>query len=128
MARRQQNSSSKILWSVIAMFIVATALASLLFKDEAFGDVPQLAVKDYSANAKSLRGNSYRVKGEVVDSLAWSPENGRLISVRVDKEGLLPVLIANKFGNLNIQKQQKFIFLVEVDEQGILRTKEIRKP
>ncbi len=41
-----------------------------------------LDVKAYLENANSLRGNVYKIEGEVTNALAWSPSTGRLIAVR----------------------------------------------
>ena len=75
-----------------------------------------------------LPGVYATVEGEVLNSLAWSPSSGRLISVGVDgSKDVVPVLVTTQFNNLNIQKGQKFIFLLEVDDMGILRTKSLTK-
>ncbi len=63
-----------------------------------------------------------------MNSLALSPSEGRLFSVSVgDDNNVLPVLVTKNFNEVNIQKGQKFIFLLEVDDKGILRTKKLNK-
>lgn len=95
---------------------------------EPFRTTPSLDVRAYLDNANSLRSNIYKIEGEVVDSLAWSQASGRLFSVKVnDGTDVIPVLVTTKFSNMNIQKGQKYIFLLEVDDKGILRTKDLRK-
>lgn len=84
-------------------------------------------VKTYLENANSLRGNVYKIEGEVVNSLGWSPSKGRLIAVEVDNNEVVPVLVTTDFSHINIQKGQRFIFLLEVDDKGILRTKDMTK-
>jgi len=85
-------------------------------------------VKAYLDNANSLRSNIYKIEGEVVDSLAYSPSTGRLIAVGVNEgNDTIPVLVTTNFNHINIQKGQKFIFLLEVDDKGILRTKDLTK-
>ena len=39
---------------------------------------------DYLNNANSLRGNVYKVKGQITQSLGYSRAKGRLFSVEVD--------------------------------------------
>lgn len=85
-----------------------------------------LDVPSYMDNANSLRGNTYQLSGIVAESLVWSKDAGRLIAVEVD-DNIVPVLIAPEFNALNIQKQQKLVFTVEVDEKGILRAKKVTK-
>jgi len=95
---------------------------------EPFRTVAPLDVQAYLENANSLRGNAYRLEGEVANSLAWSSTGGRLISVSVAKgESILPVLVTTKFNHINIQRGQKFIFLLDVDDKGMLRTRDLTK-
>jgi hypothetical protein len=37
------------------------------------------------------------------------------------------VLVTTDFNHLNIQKGQKFMFLLEVDERGVLKTRDLTK-
>jgi hypothetical protein len=131
MARRGKNSI-KPLWIVAAAVLLAAAFfGSRLFitaTSEPFRTIASLDVKAYLENANSLRSNVYKIEGEVVESLAWSPAAGRLIAVSVDAgNDVLPILVTTKFNHINIQKGQKFIFLLEVDDKGILRTQNLIK-
>ena len=79
-------------------------------------------------NANSLRGNVYKVDGEVSNSLAWSPTKGRLFAVDIEQgKNTIPILVTKEFNDVNIQKGQKFTFVLVVDEKGLLRTKKITK-
>jgi hypothetical protein len=131
MARRGKNSI-KPLWIVIgAVLLIAAFFGSRLFLNatsEPFRTTPELEVKAYLENANSLRSNVYKLKGEVVNSLAWSPTMGRLFSVSVgDGADVVPVLVTPKFNQMNIQKGQKYIFLLKVDDSGMLRTENLTK-
>ena len=88
--------------------------------------VPSLDVAGYLQNSNSLRGNTYKLEGKVAESLAWSPDSGRLIAIEVDNE-IIPVLVTADFNDMNIQKEQRLVFLVAVDEKGILRTRKLSK-
>jgi hypothetical protein len=116
---------------VAAVLIVAAFLGSRFFlgaASEPYRTVAALDVRAYLDNANSLRGNVYKIEGKVEESLAWSPSAGRLFAVSVgDGADVLPILITTKFNDLNVQKGQKFIFLLEVGDDGILRTKELTK-
>jgi hypothetical protein len=129
MARRKK-SSLQPLWIIAALVLLAAAfLGSALFQstgNDPFRTVAVLDIPAYLDNANSLRGNIYKVEGEVSNSLAWSPSSGRLISVDV-KDDTIPVLVTNEFNAINIQKGQKFIFVIEVDENGVLKTKNLSK-
>jgi len=107
------------------------ALVAYLISQAAdpFRTSPALDIPSYVQNSSSLRGNTYKVVGEVSDSLAWSPTAGRLIAVAVDGGSrILPVQVSPEFSSVNIQKGQQFAFLLEVDENGILKTKDLKKP
>ncbi len=129
MARRKK-SSLQPLWIIAAIALLAAAfLGSALFQstgNDPFRTVAVLDIPAYLDNANSLRGNIYKVEGEVSNSLAWSPSSGRLIAVDV-KDDTIPVLVTNEFNAINIQKGQKFIFVIEVDENGVLKTKDLSK-
>lgn len=131
MARRSK-SSLKPVWIVVAAILVVGAfVGSQLFirvTSEPFRTTAALDVRAYLENANSLRGNVYKIEGTVEESLAWSPSEGRLFAVSVDGGAdVLPVLITTKFNDVNVQKGQRFIFLLEVDDSGMLRTKELTK-
>ena len=131
MARR--GKSSRLSWGIIIalLLILAAFIGSRLFvtgTSEPFRTVSSLDVRTYLENANSLRGNVYKIEGEVVNSLAWSPSKGRLIAIKVGKGNeVVPVLVTTTFSHINIQKGQRFIFLLEVDDKGILRTKDMTK-
>jgi len=119
-------------WMLLACVLVAAAfLGSALFfsgDGKPYRTTPDLDVGVYLQNSNSLRSNVYRLEGEVLNSLAWSPVSGRLIAVGVEEGGdVLPVLVTKEFNHINIQKGQRFIFLLEVDEKGILRSKDLTK-
>ena len=131
MARRSKSSLKPIWIVAAAVLVVAAFIGSRLFMhvaSEPYRTTARLDVRAYLENANSLRGNVYKIEGKVEESLAWSPSAGRLFAVSVDEgNNVLPVLITTKFNDLNIQKGQRFIFLLEVDEDGMLRTKELTK-
>jgi hypothetical protein len=130
-ARRGKSSRFYIAIIAALLLVLAAFVGSRLFvsaTSEPFRAVSPLDVQTYLENANSLRGNVYRMEGEVVNSLAWSPSKGRLIAIKVDKsEDVVPVLVTTNFNHINIQKGQRFIFLLEVDDKGILRTRDMTK-
>jgi hypothetical protein len=129
MARKKSSSSSKSLLPSAAGFLALVALGFLYLgsKDKStHRTVPALDVGAYLQNSNSLRGNTYKLEGKVAESLAWSPDSGRLIAIEVDNE-IIPVLVTADFNEMNIQKEQRLVFLVAVDEKGILRTRMVEK-
>jgi hypothetical protein len=83
----------------------------------------------YMDNADSLRGNVYKLTGTIDSELAWSPTDGRLYSVLADggANDVLPLLIPPQFDSINIQKDQRFSFKIEVGDKGILKASDMRK-
>lgn len=89
---------------------------------------PEFPVEEYLATSTSLRGNTYRLSGAVLNSIAWSPSEGRLVSVQPrDSDSPIPLVIPAGLGETNIQKGQRFHFLVEVRESGVLYATSLTK-
>lgn len=129
MARKKSSSLPKGLLPITAGFLALVALGFVFLgsKDNSsHRTVPELDVAGYLQNSNSLRGNTYKLEGKVAESLAWSPDSGRLIAIEVDNE-IIPVLVTADFNDMNIQKEQRLVFLVAVDEKGILRTQKVEK-
>lgn len=126
---RQNRGSGLLIGGAVGIIILLAIGYWMVTRDsEPYRTVPVLDVASYLENANSLRGNTYRIQGEVLNSLAWSPTSGRLIAVGVsDGRDVLPVLIPTELNQINIQKGQRFIFLIEVDEKGILRANNLTK-
>ncbi|MCX7869326.1 MAG: hypothetical protein N2322_05175, partial [Terrimicrobiaceae bacterium] len=111
------------------LLVVAVVAGAWIFgkaAGPAYRTVPVLDAAEYMENSNSLRGNVYRVEGEVLNLLAWSQASGRLVSVGVS-DRVLPVLVTPPFNHINIQRGQRYTFLVEVDDKGVLRTRELKK-
>ena len=127
---RKRKSPQNVVWllGVVVLGVLLIAGVYLLGskEDSAVRTTPSLDIPSYLTNADSLRGNLYKLEGTVSESLAWSPDSGRLIAVEVE-ESIIPVLVTPEFSSMNIQKEQQLVFLLEVDEKGILRTRKVNK-
>lgn len=89
---------------------------------------PEFPVGEYLAASGTMRGNSYRLEGAVLNSIAWSPGRGRLISVQpTGSDSPVPVVLPAELPEANVQKGQRFHFLVEVRENGILYARDLTK-
>lgn len=89
---------------------------------------PEFPVEEYLATSSTLRGNTYRLTGSVLNSIAWSPDQGRLISVQPqNSDSPIPIVVPASLGETNIQKGQRFHFLVEVRDGGVLYAAELTK-
>lgn len=133
MARR---ASSKIrpLWvaCILGALVLAIVVGIVLQNQggDPFRTVPELNLGDYLANANSLQGNTYKVKGVIAQSLGYSHGRGRLFSVEVNSsggEGVLPVLVPPELSYLNLQKGQHYTLLLEVGDTGLLLARKMQK-
>ncbi|WP_131989244.1 hypothetical protein [Chthoniobacter flavus] len=129
MARRA-SSSAHPAWMLIAVILVLAALGGGYFlfgrASDPFRGISPLPVQDYLQNSNSLRGNSYKLDAVIGQSLQWSPTIGRLFSVEANGE-VLPILVPPKFNSVNIEKGQRFFFLIKVEDHGILSAEDVKK-
>ncbi|MEO6054361.1 MAG: hypothetical protein ABIP97_10135 [Chthoniobacterales bacterium] len=131
MARRSRSKPNYVVIIIAAVLVLGALLGAKFFMTQTgdpYRKYEKLDVGTYLENSNSLRGNVYKVEGEVMNDLAWSPTEGRLYSFGVDKNAsVIPVLIPSVLNHVNIQKGQRFVLLLEVMDNGILRAKEITK-
>jgi len=131
MARRARSTPPVgILIAALAVLILLIAAGGYFLgaTGAPFRTAPEFPVEEYLATSSSLRGNTYRLTGAVLNSIAWSPASGRLISVEpTGSDSPIPVIVPAELGEVNIQKGQRFHFLVEVREKGILYAKDLTK-
>ena len=149
MARRA-NSKIRPLWVALTVGALVLAIAVGVLLQSGGGDpyrtVPELDLSDYLNNANSLRGNTYKVRGEIRQSLGDSRAKGRLVSVEVARttarngnggtdggngngggKDVLPVLVPPKLSYLNLQKGQRYTFELEVGDAGVLTAVDMKK-
>ena len=131
MARRARSTPPVgLLVAALAVLILLIAAGGYFLgaTGAPYRTAPEFPVEEYLATSSSLRGNTYRLSGAVLNSIAWSPESGRLISVEpTGSDSPIPVVVPAELGEANIQKGQRFHFLVEVREKGILYAKDLTK-
>ena len=131
MARRARSTpKTGLIVGALAVLILLIALGGYFLgaTGAPYRTAPELPVEEYLSTSSSLRGNNYRLTGAVLNSIAWSPQSGRLISVEpTGSDSPIPVVVPADLGEVNIQKGQRFHFLVEVRENGILYAKDLTK-
>lgn len=93
--------------------------------------VTDLETGEFLENATALSGNIYKVEGIVDDRLdKWRGTDGRLFSVQVsDSSGssYVPVWVPPDYTGANIQRGQRYVFKVRVQENGVLEMLELLK-
>ncbi len=130
MARRSKKTTHKHwIYLVLGLSVLGFGGAMLFHQvgGEPFRTVDNLDVGSYMENSNSLRGNVYRLDAEVLNALAMSPVRGRLISVSPEDSRVVPLIVPSEFNHLNIQKGQRFVFVLEVDERGLLKVRDMTK-
>ena len=133
MARRASSKIRPVWIACIVGALVLAVIGGIVIQNQggdAFRTVPELDIGEYLSNANSLRGNNYKVKGVISQSLVYSREKGRLYSVEVNGSGgdnVLPVLVPPELSYLNLQKGQHYTFLLEVGDAGILLARKMQK-
>jgi hypothetical protein len=128
MARRASSSAHPV-WLILAAALIVAAIGIGFFihqSSDPFRAVAALPVADYLDNSDSLRGNVYKIDATIARSVHWSQAGGRLFAVEAGAE-VLAVLVPPEFHQINIERGQRYVFKVEVGEQGILRVQDVRK-
>jgi hypothetical protein len=129
---RRARSAPKSGWLLagvgLVLLLVALGGYFLGSSDQPYRAAPEFPVEQYLGESTTMRGNTYRLSGAVLNAIAWSPTEGRLISVQpTGSNSPIPVLIPADLGVPNIQKGQRFHFLVEVRDGGILHATDLTK-
>jgi hypothetical protein len=130
---RRASSRTNPLWLVVALIFVAGALGGGAYLWMSLSDpyrtLTPIDIPTYLDNANSLRGNVYKLSGTIDSELAWSPSGGRLFAVLADgsKTDVVPLLVPPELNYVNIQKDQRYFFKIEVGDKGILTASDLRK-
>jgi hypothetical protein len=127
-----------IVAALLGFLIVAALLVKLVAGDliggggggskSSKGKASALNLLTYRDNGNSLRGNIYRVEGRVEETLRWTPDRGRLISLEARDESVtmpVPVRVPETFQSINIERGSELTMLVRVDRDGTLVTEAI---
>ena len=130
MARRASSSSPN--FKILAASLAAAGClltGYLLFSGtpDSLRTTSPLPVKDYLENASSLRGNTYRLEALIDKTLEVAADSGRLFSVETGSD-MLPLFVPSKLNGINIERGQKFLFRVQINEKGLIVASDVRKP
>jgi len=144
MPRRSKKGSSNNLLPILglvgglAFILVVGALVAFVFFGDGGGgksakagnraaaNASSFNASEYLENANALRGNTYRVQGTVEEQLRWTRDRGRLISVTVDGGAPVPVLVPQELSHVNIEKNSRLSFVVQVGDNGLLVAVDVR--
>ncbi len=134
MPRRAQSGVGPAHWlGLIAILAVigGGGFALMNRATDPMTGVTDLETGEFLENATALSGNIYKVEGIVDDRLdKWRGTDGRLFSVQVsDGSGssYVPVWVPPDYTGANIQRGQRYVFKVRVQENGVLEMLELLK-
>ena len=133
MARRASSGINPgIIIGVVAALIVAFFGGKMMLGGDS-ADKPSgspLDMVTFEKNANSLRGNEYTVEGVVDGQLHWDPNDGQVISLRVDDNGtkrFIAIQVPAELTIQNIEREQNYAFRVRIRDKGIAVAKEISR-
>ena len=93
--------------------------------------ITELNPEEFLEDATALGDNVYKVEGIVSDRLdKWRSSEGRLFSVQVSEGGgsaFVPVWVPPGLKGPNVQRGQRYLFKVRVQENGVLEALELFK-
>lgn len=138
MPRRRKSKTGRGPLIVLILVLAGAGIGgNFLFhrSSDPFATLTELNVPAFLENANSLRGNTYKLRGNIDERLdEWPPQEGRLFSVVVDRDGieggdveLVPVHFPSDFNGQNIQRDQEYNLKVEVGTGGLLVAHEFDK-
>jgi hypothetical protein len=130
MPRRASAKHHPTIWIfVVGLIIILGVGGFYLYRsvNDPFRTLQGLDTAIYLENSNSLRGNIYKVQATIQNSLAWSPNVGRLFAVETESGEPLPLLVPVRFNHVNLQKGQKFFFKIKIGENGILSVEDLKK-
>lgn len=125
MARRASSNTnpSLIIGIVVALIVVIFGGKFLMSnKTETFSDVNPLTLQDLLDNGNSLRNNEYLIKGKIDERFFRDGNTSSVVSVRMKSEAgdeVVPVVIPEKFNNLNIEREQRYALKVRFEQGGV---------
>lgn len=125
MARRASSNTnpSLIIGIVVALIVVIFGGKFMMSnKTETFSDVNPLTLQDLLDNGNSLRNNEYLIKGKIDERFFRDGNTSSVVSVRMKSEAgdeVVPVVIPEKFNNLNIEREQRYALKVRFEQGGV---------
>lgn len=130
--RASSGPNVGLILGIIAVVAAAAFAGKMFFGDKAGASLQGTPLDMRSAveNANSLRGNEYVVEGRIDDQLAWDPQHGQVISLKVVDGGspdFLAIEIPASLSNINLEREQSYSFRVRIREGGIAVAEQISR-
>lgn len=134
MPRRAQSGVSPAHWLglIVILAVLGGGGYALMHRaTDPMTGITEFEIEKFLEDATALGGNVYKVEGIVDDRLdRWRSADGRLFSVQVsDGSGssFVPVWVPGDYQGANVQRGQRYVFKVRVQENGVLEVLELLK-
>ncbi|MFO1483051.1 MAG: hypothetical protein U1F71_06760 [Verrucomicrobiaceae bacterium] len=135
MPRRAQSGVRPAHWLGLIVILAAIAGGGYALMNRAtdpMTGVSDLNTAEFLENATMLSGNVYKLEGIVDDRLdKWRGADGRLFSVQLSDGSstgaFVPIWVPPDYQGANIQRGQRYVFKVRVQENGVLEVLELLK-
>ncbi len=133
MPRRASSKLNPIhLIGATLVLIVAFVGGKLLMKGGSKTDISGTSLQIDAAveNANSLRGNEYVVEGKIDDQIRWVSGVGQVISLKVmdgNETKFIGIEIPAELSDINLEREQDYIFRIRFRESGIAIAEEIAR-
>lgn len=134
MPRRAQSGVRPAHWLglIIMLAVIGGGGFALMHRaTDPMTGITELNTDEFLENATALGDNIYKLEGIVDDRLdKWRSTDGRLFSVQIsDGSGstFVPVWVPPDYQGTNIQRGQRYVFKVRVQENGVLEVLELLK-
>ncbi len=118
-ASKKSNGVPLIITIVIGILVIAFVAMTLTSKDKPADNKQTLPLDDYLSRGSTLRQNEYTIQGKVEER--FPGVSGEMVSLLVkdrDVEKRIPIIIPNDKKNINIEREQEYIFTVRVTDIG----------
>lgn len=134
MPRRAQSGVNPAHWLGLIIILAVLGGGGYFIMNRAtdpLTGITELSADEFLENATALGGNTYKLEGIVDDRLdKWRGADGRLFSVQIsDGSGttFVPVWVPADYEGANVQRGQRYLFKVRVQENGVLEVLELLK-
>lgn len=110
----------------IPLLAIVVAAALVLWRKSAPTTLSRFSVEQYNASPVNFMGNTYVVDGQIEGQLAYEPNVGRLMSVRLQDGKRFAVFAPAKFTE-NLAVGQRYRMDINIASDGIILLDDIQK-
>lgn len=127
--RRKPASSAVLIGTVLACF---AALAFGVYLSRGAFNNPlrtlrSFPVEEYYSNHSSLEGTRFKADFKILDQLGWKEDVGRLVTVAINEEKPVVIVVPQKFESIDFERGDHFEGELLVGQGGLIKANYLRK-